>query len=311
MAIATVAVVVALVGDRLDELDDVDLRFRPLWMVLALAPSVAAGVVLPLAWRALVLAWHQRLGRAAAVRIWVLAQTTRYLPTGLFAVASRLTLAGDAGVARGVAATTFLVEAMYLALWSGLLGAALVPSAVVPAPWRAAGVVGCGAGLVLAGPALGWAATAAGQRGGRLARWAGSLGGAPDVAAMWRASSLFGLNALLRVVASVLVARSVLGLDLGAPFSDAGSEAAGDVLAVAGAVAIAVVLGLVGVTPAGLGVREGVIAALLADRFGLGDAAALAVVLRAYELAVELAFVGVAVVIGRRSPGRTPREDPG
>ena len=48
---------------------------------------------------------------------------------------------------------------------------------------------------------------------------------------------------------------------------------------------------MVRITPAGIGVREGVIAAILADRFALTDAAALAVVVRAWDFTFELGFL--------------------
>lgn len=306
IALATVAFIAVLVADRLDELDEVDLRLRWGYLVAAVPPAAAAGVVLPLAWRALVQAWGASLGVGDAVRIWVLSQATRYLPTGLVAVASRLTLAGDAGVPRGVAATTFVLEAAYLALWSGLLGLALVPSGIVPAPWRLLGVAGCAMGLLLLPPLLSGAARVAGRRDGPVARLVERGGGVPSRSGLSTATAWFGLNAALRVAASLLVAAAVLDLDPGAIWSASASTAAGDARAVAGAVAIAVVLGLVGITPAGIGVREGVIAGLLADRFGLGDAAALAVVLRLFELAVELVFVAVAVLLVRRRGSGDP-----
>jgi uncharacterized membrane protein YbhN (UPF0104 family) len=67
-----------------------------------------------------------------------------------------------------------------------------------------------------------------------------------------------------------------------------------------GAAYAGVVAGMVGITPAGIGVREGVIAAVLATRYPLGDAAALAVLLRAWDFAFEVAFLGVVSWFGRR-----------
>ena len=62
------------------------------------------------------------------------------------------------------------------------------------------------------------------------------------------------------------------------------------------------VAGMVGVTPAGLGVREGVMAAILVDRFGLADAAAFALLSRAWEFSFEMVFLGAASWWGRRRP---------
>jgi hypothetical protein len=67
----------------------------------------------------------------------------------------------------------------------------------------------------------------------------------------------------------------------------------GDVWLLAGALNAAAVLGTVGITPAGLGVREGILAALLQHRFGLGDAAALAVAARVWDVAFELLWLAL------------------
>jgi len=56
---------------------------------------------------------------------------------------------------------------------------------------------------------------------------------------------------------------------------------------------------MIGITPAGLGVREGVMAAILASRFGLSDAAAFALLSRAWEFGFEMAFLAVASWWGR------------
>mgnify|MGYP001300513592 CR=1 FL=1 len=69
---------------------------------------------------------------------------------------------------------------------------------------------------------------------------------------------------------------------------------------IVGASYAAVVAGMVGVTPAGLGVREGVMTAILASRFGLGDAAAFALFSRAWEFAFEMLFLAVASWWGRK-----------
>ena len=75
-----------------------------------------------------------------------------------------------------------------------------------------------------------------------------------------------------------------------------------DVPLIIGASYAAVVAGMVGITPAGLGVREGVMAAILADRFGFADAAAFALLSRAWEFGFEMAFLGAASWWGRQRP---------
>ena len=96
--------------------------------------------------------------------------------------------------------------------------------------------------------------------------------------------------------ASVAV-RAVGTLALAAAFLTVDST---DVSLVIGASYAAVIAGMVGVTPAGLGVREGVLAAMLVDRFGLADAAAFALLSRVWEFGFEMAFLGAAWWWGRR-----------
>ena len=72
---------------------------------------------------------------------------------------------------------------------------------------------------------------------------------------------------------------------------------------VVGAAYAAVIAGMIGITPAGLGVREGVMAAVLVDRFGIADAAAFALLIRAWEFGFEMELLGAASWWGRRHRG--------
>jgi uncharacterized membrane protein YbhN (UPF0104 family) len=83
--------------------------------------------------------------------------------------------------------------------------------------------------------------------------------------------------------------------------------AARDLFLVIGAVNLGAVLGMIGITPAGLGVREGVITVLLAHRFGTGNAAAIAVAMRAWDFAFELVWIGIALGWERRTRQATAR----
>tara|TARA_B100000674_G_scaffold216319_1_gene177405 strand:- start:120 stop:347 length:228 start_codon:yes stop_codon:yes gene_type:complete len=62
---------------------------------------------------------------------------------------------------------------------------------------------------------------------------------------------------------------------------------------------------MIGVTPAGLGVREGVMAAILASHFGLVDAAAFALLSRAWEFSFEMLFLAAATWWGRQRKSPT------
>ena len=98
--------------------------------------GLAAGVVLPLGWRRLVAAYGVAIGRGAAVRVWCLSQTGRYLPTGLAGFAARVVMASKEGVPRSLTSATLAIELGLLAAWSGLIAAVFIPSSVVAGPWR-------------------------------------------------------------------------------------------------------------------------------------------------------------------------------
>ena len=106
--------------------------------------------------------------------------------------------------------------------------------------------------------------------------------------AVWRAAFIYGLAVAQRLMASVLLAAALL------------AAGGADIWLIAGATAAGIVVGMVGITPAGLGVREVVVAALLAERFGVGDAAAFAIAVRVLEFAHELVMLPLAAAAGRR-----------
>jgi glycosyltransferase 2 family protein len=83
------------------------------------------------------------------------------------------------------------------------------------------------------------------------------------------------------------------------------SDVAADALPeVTAAFAFAYVVGMVAfVFPGGLGVREVVLAGALGGTLGTGVALAWAVLLRLWQIGVELCFVGLATVAARTAPG--------
>ncbi|MEO6121372.1 MAG: hypothetical protein ABIW46_08240, partial [Acidimicrobiales bacterium] len=177
--------------------------------------------------------------------------------------------------------------------WSVLLGGLPGGPGRVSSPLRAMLFVGAVAGLSL----LPWSA----RRGLHLVRrWRPEV----DVPTVSRnglvaAEAAYGLNAVLRSTAFVLVAAGLLPVT------------GDDVLLLVAGWNLAAVAGIIGITPAGLGVREGVMIALLGDRFGLGGAAALAAVWRGWELAFELASVATVTALGRRDGRLSRRDGPG
>lgn len=263
--------------DHWSDLREVELRFDWWWLLAAAPFPLVAGVVLPLAWRSIVAAHDTPLPPRTAVRVWWLSQTGRFVPGYVTWVASRVVMAGKEGVGRRLAAASLLLEAGLIALWGAVL-ASWVPSSSIAGPLRLLLGAGGVAGLV----ALPWVLP--------LAR---RLLPVTDYrpSGIYGSVALFGLNALLRGGGLVLVTAAVHPIE------------AGDAWLIIGAANAGMVVGMVGITPAGLGVREGAIAALLGARFGVGDAAALAVLYRAWDFAFELVWLAIALRLrGRAVP---------
>jgi len=279
-----IAVLIALVKVALDNasaLRDVDLQIQWAWLVAALPIGLAAGVVLPLGWRRLVAAYGVAISRGHAIRVWCLSQTARYLPTGIAGYAARVVMAAKEGVPRSLTSATLAIEIGLLAAWAGLIAGVFTPSSVLATPWRV--LLGVGSAVAIAAlPALL-------ALGGRVFPRVPAL--APhllDRRQMHEATLVYGVNAALKSLRWVMIAAGVLTIH--------GS----DIPLLIGAEALGVLAGLIGITPAGIGVREAVIAGALRDRFGFADAFALAIIARAWDFVVELVWIGVALVLRRR-----------
>jgi len=292
---------------NIDELRDVDLDIQLWWLLATMPFMVAASVVLPLAWQRTIVALGGQLTAPRAVHIWWVSQAARLVVTMVGAAIGRIGLATREGVRVEVAAGAQVVEMVLLVGWSALLGA--LPASGVPVTSSLRLVVFAAAvvGLI----AIPWCATAGLAFVRRFRRFrpdAGvdtDAGSAADPPAVDRrrlvgAEAAYGLNALLRSGAFVLLAAGLLAVR------------ADHVLLLVAAWNLSAVAGFVGITPAGIGVREGVMVALLSDRLGLGGAAALAAAWRVWELLFEFASVAVVSVLGRRrsrpsSPTTSPQ----
>ncbi|MGH9063459.1 MAG: lysylphosphatidylglycerol synthase domain-containing protein, partial [Acidimicrobiales bacterium] len=283
--VAAVAAVLAKVAvDNAGALANVRFHLHPGWLVAAVPCSVASGLLLALGWRWLLIAWDAGIGPGAAIRIWWRSQASRYLPTGLFAVASREVLSARAGVPPSLGASSNVVELGILVAWGAVVAGALLPSRVLPLPFRVLVVV---AG-VAAVASLPWV----------LRLWSRLLprrlltrfpaltvtGLAPG--ALYRSAGLYAASIAAKSGAFTLVAAGMLAVH------------PGDAALLMGTVQGASVVGILGVTPAGIGVREGLMGLMLGPRFGLGDALALAVAWRAWELAFELVWLLVGAGVG-------------
>ena len=286
--VAFVAVVFVRVAvHNADQLRDVSLHPEPLWLLAAAPCTFLGGLLLPLAWRRLLGAYGATLDRVTAIRVWCLAQTSRYIPTGLAAVASRVVLAAREGVSRSLGAASMLVEIAIVVGWGAVATGVFLPSSLLATPLRILIAGGAFVGLL----ALPWVL----HHGGSLvARRLPAL--SPEslrVTGLYESIGVYLANAVVKSLGFVFFAAALLPVKWA------------DVPLLIGAVNGAAIAGMIGVTPAGIGVREGVLAALLRHRFGLGDAAAVAVALRVWDLAFELiwlALVGAATRRRRATP---------
>jgi glycosyltransferase 2 family protein len=230
-----------------------------------LAPAVAAAGVW---WLLLARGWSLLVAGDVTRRdlsLWFRTQTLRYLPGGLWAPASRLTLVRGGAVARIGTVAAENVVSLCAALAIG--GAALVLDG---RPLWGALV------LVAAAPVLAARLTprARDVHAERVAR-----------------ATANGLAAFAAyVVSAVLVQAAISGWQQ--PFE------------VAGSAAIAWAVGLVAVfAPGGVGVRELVYVALVAGTIAKGDAAAAAVTMRLVTVVAELAvLLAAGRPVAHRSP---------
>ena len=279
---ATVIVLFRVGSDYGSELKAIELDFNIFWIANAAVATTAANLLLPLGWRQILISFDQVLSAGPAVRLWCLAQTARYLPTGLLAIASRLQLASKAGISRTITATSLVVETATLFAWALLVCAIFAPSVALPMGIRWLLGITCAFGLINSS----WLISLACVRMSRLKKLNLSK---PHGRFLVKSTALLGASVAARAMGTTCLAVGFLGID------------SSDVTLIIGAAYAGVAAGMVGITPAGLGVREGVMTAILAHRFGLSDAAAFALVSRAWEFAFEMVFLVVASWWGRGS----------
>jgi len=280
--IVTIVVLVRIGKEHGNDLQNVDLNFNFFWLISAAIAVVAANLLLPLGWRSLISSFGKSVAAGRAVRLWCLAQTARYLPTGLVAVVSRVHLAQKEGLSRSLTVASVAIETAALLCWSVVFCAIFVPSTTFPDVMRwVAGTVSAAA--LLAGP---WLLSRGGSQLSRLVKLDIA---SPNPNQLLKAFTLLGTSVAVRGIGTVFLAAGFLQMD------------SSDIPFLIGATYASVVAGMVGVTPAGLGVREGVMAAMLAAQFGLADAAAFALFVRAWEFVFEILFLAGASWWGRNS----------
>ncbi|MCU1352888.1 MAG: hypothetical protein JWM05_2097 [Acidimicrobiales bacterium] len=278
--VAIIAVLVLAATRSADDLRKVDFELSPGWLLAAAPFTFAGGILLPLAWRQTLGAYGVELPRAKAVRVWCLSQASRFIPGNVALVASRVLLSSREGVPRSLAAGSLALEGGMIVVWGGFF-ASWLPSSIIPWPLRL--LMAGGALTVLVGlPVLL-------RVSGRVlsSRFPALAPESLRPRRLYEAVGLYGLNNLVRACGFVLVAAALHTID------------PRDVWLIIAAVNLGALVGMIGITPAGLGVREVSIAALLVHRFE-GNAAAFAVAFRAWDFAFELVWLGLALWWERR-----------
>ncbi len=296
LAAATTAMIFWLAARNWDDVRQINLSIEADWLIGAVVVSFAATLLLVAGWRELIGGYGAPLAWWATLRVWMLSQATRYLPTGLVPIPARAGLARTHGTNPVAAAASVVVEGATLVCWTALFAAVWAPAGWLDTSGGLALRVAIGATAAVGLVTLPWTLAGAGvwwQRVDRCLRRVVLLRLIadrirPDTlsaerTAVWRATLLYGLSVALRLAVFVLAATALIGAD------------GDDVWLVAGAGAVGLLVGLVGVTPAGVGVREVVVAALLADRFGVGDAAAFVIAVRVLEFAHEMVLLLAAL----------------
>ncbi|MDB4915541.1 MAG: hypothetical protein JWM95_3185 [Gemmatimonadetes bacterium] len=213
-------------------------------------------------------------------RIWALTNPTRYIPGRIWHVASLAAFMRSAGVTPVAMLTSIVVHMWLYVLAACAMGLVLLP--VTPASVAGAVAVLCG--------------VAAGTHPRPLRAMlhiASRLSGQP--ALEWRS----GWLPTLALVAADVGIHSLNGLGVSTLLGATMDLPVSSWLHVAGANAIAFLAGYASMVPAGLGVREATLTALLEGNSMAGGAAAAALVVRAAATFVEVLLALVAGVMPR------------
>ena len=271
----TAAVLVDLAFSHSSDLTSFTFKLTPYWLIPAFTATTVANILLPLGWTSLIRAYGHQINRSSALKLWSFAQTGRYLPTGLVAVASRISLALKFSIPKSVTAASIVIETFFLIGWAATICAIFIPATFLPLAFKWLLGLAASSGLVLL-PFL------MSGIGARLTKTNPLKGDTSTRRHIHQAGTLFGASVLIRTLGIVTLAFA---------FFDVQS---GDINLLIGASYAGILAGMIGITPAGIGVREGVIATILTTQIGVGDATAFAVLSRAWEFGAEMIFLGAA-----------------
>lgn len=293
LALLIFGALLGVVVAQLDKLPDYDWRFEPGWLAAAVVAAASLYVIQSELWRAILRGLGERVPAAAARDVWAKSLLARYVPTNVLLVVGRVVLAERKGVPRRVTLASIVYElgiAVCAALAVGSYFVIDFPD-LEDSPARFAVLAVIPVALAMLHPRV----------FEPLTEWGlGKLGREP--------------------LPRVLPFRWVLGLTLGyaAGWISMGLAVycftaalhpvdSGDLAYLVASYPVSFCVAvLTFVVPSGLGTRDAALFTALNVVLPATVASAIAVGFRIFQVAVELLFVGAAVLVGREPTGDGP-----
>lgn len=290
-AVFAAVFVFLVIKDMSSKFKGIDTPIAWPWVVLAIVPTLFAVLLQYEAWRALLINWSARpIPRLLSLRIYVDGQIARYTPGKVGLPAVRVAGAPLLGVSPQIMIATLLVEVLSWAACGTILGGLIIYSQanristtqVVGQFFGLLGVAStCGLVLLVLVPRTVWPRALvhllSAQGTGPLVPWRVPL----LQLAHFLASALGGLCLVVALGGSLTA-----GVYLGA------------------VLCVAIVAGFLALlAPAGVGVREAMIAVFAEPVLGVGGAVALGLLARGVSLSSELGlFVLLRVLTRKKRP---------
>jgi glycosyltransferase 2 family protein len=288
IGIVLVLCVALAITTTLDRFPDLNWRFSPGWLVLAVVAFALHVLASAEIWRRLLGALGPRLGAKPAAAIWCASALGRYVPTGLLLPLMRTAMAEREGVPKRICIASIVYEVALAFTAAVLLGAYFVIElpdlqgeperfSILIVPILA--LVGLYPGIFhpLADSAL--------RRLGRETL--------PVSLPLRRVVEFIFLYGISLVIA---------GLGLYALAESIYQVGGGDVVTVVGAYAAATALSLIAfMLPGGLVAREAAITVALAPVLPTAPAIAVAVLARVLQIAIEVILTAVTTLAARQS----------
>ena len=286
MALVLAAVTFALVSSW-DDVSPYLSELGPQGVAAALALALLAPVFTMLGWRTMLTDLGSRLPVAPAAGVFFVGQLGKYVPGSIWAVLAQAEMGARLGVPRRRVGIVGLLAIVFALLTGGAIGLPALP--VLLGRTEAGGYAVVAVVILLTAlcypPLLNWG-IGTGLRVLRREPLEHDLGGRAIVSTL----AWFTLAWVMSGSAVLAVAVDVSGASLSTDLL---------LLTVSG-FALASAFGMVSVFfPAGLGVRDGVLALVLATSMPLAAAAAVAVVARFITIVVDVAVAGAGWTWGR------------